>query len=693
MDLLVPAKYRADIVGMRAIAVLGVVAFHAFPGRMPGGFIGVDVFFVLSGYLISLIIIENLASQSFSFRDFYSRRIIRIFPALITTLVGTLILSWLVMIADELNDLGFQIIAGMGFFSNFVLWGQTGYFDSSAEYKPLLHLWSLAVEEQYYIFWPLMLWFFWKRRSNVLTLISILLIGSFLFNVKFYESDKIGAFYLPYGRIWEFLCGATLAYFVIEEQDSLKNIKMKFGNLLSRIIGLKRSESNEHVFSSFLSVIGISLLAFGFFRLDKTMIYPGFWTIIPVLGTVLLIMAGPNGWVNQNILSQPVLIWFGLISYSLYLWHWPLISFMWIVESGTPSTLARFTSVVISIVLAWLTTRFIERPFRFGKGRIYIKATYLCVASLILVTTSLLINQSDLSKSRGFQDLAIKRNGFEHALGTSLDWYEGKNNWLFLGNNYSDSVAKLKLDIEPTTSEINFVVETFAKAASAASLHGTQMSLIIGPSKENVYQEYLPDDLEPSIKKYSSFFLSGLSQIPNLNLYNPTNELISSKKSQGILYWKSDTHWNAKGAYIAYQGFANSLGLPVPNIEFTQGTQHRGDLIDIAKLKNFPLDPEDNWDIAWKRKPAWSKTLYKSQKSDPFGPIERVINNESPSDEYVWVIGDSFSEAMRDYFNSTFREVFYVGHWSDKLPILSSLISDSQKKPDHVVVIRAERTF
>src|SRR5690348_11726570 len=156
-------KYRPDIDGLRAVAVLSVVAFHAFPGLLKGGFIGVDIFFVISGFLISSIIVKNLELGQFSFLEFYSRRIRRIFPALILVLVSCAAAGWYLISEGEYANLGKDITGGAGFVSNFVLWGESGYFDRASDSKPLLHLWSLGIEEQFYVFWPLMAWFAWKR--------------------------------------------------------------------------------------------------------------------------------------------------------------------------------------------------------------------------------------------------------------------------------------------------------------------------------------------------------------------------------------------------------------------------------------------------------------------------------------------------------------------------------------------------
>ncbi len=205
-------RYRADIDGLRAIAVLSVVGFHAFPYWVHGGFIGVDIFFVISGFLISRIILASLEQDRFSFVEFYSRRIRRIFPALLLVLLASLAFGWFTLLADEYAQLGKHIAGGAGFTSNFLLWNESGYFDNSAETKPLLHLWSLSIEEQFYIVWPLMLWIMRNQRFNLLriALFAAALI-TFLFNVIQIHIDPTAAFYSPQTRFWELLIGSILA--------------------------------------------------------------------------------------------------------------------------------------------------------------------------------------------------------------------------------------------------------------------------------------------------------------------------------------------------------------------------------------------------------------------------------------------------------------------------------------------------
>jgi peptidoglycan/LPS O-acetylase OafA/YrhL len=225
-------KYRPDIDGLRAVAVLAVVAFHAFPSWAKGGFIGVDVFFVISGYLISIIIFENLERGTFSFTEFYARRIRRIFPALLLVLIVCLTIGWFTLLADEYKQLGKHTVAGAGFISNFILWNEAGYFDNSAETKPLLHLWSLGVEEQFYIFWPLLLWFAWKHKFSLLTLTILVALASFVLNIKGIKHDMVATFYSPQTRFWELLCGSLLSWITVYKKDVFFNFKIKIDFLL-----------------------------------------------------------------------------------------------------------------------------------------------------------------------------------------------------------------------------------------------------------------------------------------------------------------------------------------------------------------------------------------------------------------------------------------------------------------------------
>ncbi|SIR84383.1 Peptidoglycan/LPS O-acetylase OafA/YrhL, contains acyltransferase and SGNH-hydrolase domains [Pseudomonas sp. B10] len=338
-------KYRPDIDGLRAIAVLAVVGFHAFPSLIRGGFVGVDVFFVISGFLISSIIFGSLDRSSFSFAEFYGRRVRRIFPALITVLLVTLLAGWFLLFVDEYAQLGKHTAAGAGFISNLVLWGESGYFDNSAETKPLLHLWSLGIEEQFYIVWPILLVAIHKLRLNALWGLVTVACISFALNLIGVQTDQVATFYSPQTRFWELLVGAGLAYLTMYRPD------------LSEA-------SNGSVARHSKSLLGAALVMTAVLLANKEKAFPGWWATLPVIGAALLISAGPHAWLNRVVLSNRLMVWIGLISFPLYLWHWPLLSFARIVQGGEPPLAMRVALVLASIVLAWATYALIERRVR-----------------------------------------------------------------------------------------------------------------------------------------------------------------------------------------------------------------------------------------------------------------------------------------------------------------------------------------
>lgn len=359
-------KYRPDIDGLRAIAILSVVGFHAFPLWFSGGFVGVDIFFVISGFLISTIIIGSLERNSFSFVEFYIRRIRRIFPALLLVLCASFAFGWYALLAEEYKQLGKHIAGGAGFVSNYLFWDESGYFDNAAETKPLLHLWSLGVEEQYYIFWPLFLWLAWKKRFNLLTITIAVAVISFVLNIGKVHGDAAAAFYSPQTRFWELLTGSILAYIILHKRKVFPGLKQKLDKLLVQIVYDQTQVVNGKTLRNVQSVFGGALIVIGILVITKDRHFPGWWAVLPTAGAALVISAGSQAWLNRVVLSNRVLVWFGLISFPLYLWHWPLLSFARIVEGSTPSVETRIAAVLISIAFAWFTYRFIERPIRFG---------------------------------------------------------------------------------------------------------------------------------------------------------------------------------------------------------------------------------------------------------------------------------------------------------------------------------------
>ncbi|MGO9487277.1 MAG: acyltransferase family protein [Rhodomicrobium sp.] len=363
-------KYRADIDGLRAVAVLSVVGFHAFPNVVRGGFIGVDIFFVISGFLISTIIFKNLERGTFSFSEFYSRRIRRIFPALLIVLVSCFAFGWFALLSDEFKQLGKHIAGGAGFISNFLFWNEKGYFDNAAETKPLLHLWSLGIEEQFYIAWPFLIWVAWSKRLNLAYIITAIAIISFTLNIRGIGIDTVATFYSPQTRFWELLCGSLLAWLTLYKPGAFVCQKQRLDIGIGRLFYGRWPESGGNEFNDVQSIFGLLLIALGMGLISKDTYFPGAWALLPTLGTVLIISAGAKAWLNRTVLSNRVLVWFGIISFPLYLWHWPLLSFSRIIQRETP--LWNTLLVFIAIVLAWITYRLIEHPIRFSKrGNLY----------------------------------------------------------------------------------------------------------------------------------------------------------------------------------------------------------------------------------------------------------------------------------------------------------------------------------
>lgn len=337
--------YRADIDGLRAVAVLSVVGYHAF--SLSSGFIGVDIFFVISGFLISSVILESLRRNTFSLTAFYLRRVRRIFPALLLVLFASYAFGWLVLLPDEYRQLGKHIAGSAGFVANLVLWNETGYFDARAAATPLRHLWSLGIEEQYYIVWPSLVWLAWKWRVNALGLSIAIALISFALNIGHVYVDPNAAFYSPQTRLWELLIGSALAC-------------LAFHNQYSRI------DRNTRL-ATLRSFAGAGLIAIGLLTITEERAFPGWWALLPTAGAALIISAGEQAGLNRSVLSHRLLVWFGLISYPLYLWHWPLLSFAHIVEIDRPSRAIRVAAVFVSVVLAWLTYELVEKPLRSGQ--------------------------------------------------------------------------------------------------------------------------------------------------------------------------------------------------------------------------------------------------------------------------------------------------------------------------------------
>jgi peptidoglycan/LPS O-acetylase OafA/YrhL len=330
--------YRPEIDGLRAVAVLPVVLFHAGFSLVPGGFVGVDVFFVISGYLITSILYREAREGRFSVLRFYERRIRRIFPALFVMLAACFVVGWFILLPDRYLDLARDGAATTLFASNITFWLTTGYFDTQAAFRPLLHTWSLAVEEQYYILFPLALWAIVRWRVDRVALaIGLLALLSLALSIWMVSAHASAAFYLLPSRAWELLIGSLLAV--------APAYTGRHGNLIA--------------------FAGLGAIAAAVLTFREGMPFPGASALLPTLGAAAVIY-GAQGTLAGRLLSLPPMRGVGLISYSFYLWHWPVIVFARILNGGYLDRDAAIPAVLLSLVLATLSWRFVEQPVRVG---------------------------------------------------------------------------------------------------------------------------------------------------------------------------------------------------------------------------------------------------------------------------------------------------------------------------------------
>jgi peptidoglycan/LPS O-acetylase OafA/YrhL len=341
-------QYRREIDGLRALAVIPVLLFHAGFQSFSGGYIGVDIFFVISGYLITSIIINELHAGTFSILKFYERRARRILPALFLVMLASLPFAWLWISPTGLYDFSKSVVAVSLFLSNILFWKEAGYFATANELKPLLHTWSLAVEEQYYVLFPLFLMLAWRFSQR--WIISLLFVAALLslaaseWALTRYTS---ASFYLLPTRGWELLIGALAAFYLFKNTHS--------------------DEKSSHlklVASQVASLVGLLLITYGIFAYDKFTPFPGVNALVPTIGAVLIVLFANTHTLVGKLLGSKWLVGIGLISYSTYLWHQPLFSFARFSNVQEPSKVVYLLLILLSLLLAYLTWRFVETPFR-----------------------------------------------------------------------------------------------------------------------------------------------------------------------------------------------------------------------------------------------------------------------------------------------------------------------------------------
>ena len=430
-------KYRAEIDGLRALAVLPVILFHAGFEWFSGGYVGVDVFFVISGYLITSIIISEMDEKKFSIINFYERRARRILPALFFVMAISLPFAWLWLSPSDLKDFGQSLIAVSTFSSNILFWSESGYFDTAAELKPLLHTWSLAVEEQYYILFPIFLMLTWPLGIKwILILLSIVFFISLgVAQWGAYNSPSAAFFLLP-TRGWELLIGVFAAIY-------LKNNTHFKSNSLNQV----------------LSLLGFGMIVYSIIAFDKTTPFPSLYALIPTVGTGLLILCSVPKTLIHKLLSLKFISGIGLISYSAYLWHQPLLAFARHRFLGEISELILITLCLISMALAWFSWKFIEAPFRnkkiFTRKKVFL---FSMVCVVIFTSLGLLLHFKNGYVDRvkfteelvnSFERPALENcfdTPFNHSAeqwGCTLGRGDGEINFILFGDSHSLSLKTL----------------------------------------------------------------------------------------------------------------------------------------------------------------------------------------------------------------------------------------------------------
>ena len=381
-------QYRAEIDGLRALAVLPVILFHAGFEWFSGGFVGVDVFFVISGYLITTILIEDIENKRFSIVNFYERRARRILPALFFVMLVCIPFAWMWMLPGQMKDFSQSLIAVSLFASNILFWKESSYFAEAAEEKPLLHTWSLAVEEQYYVLFPIFLILAWRFGKNrVFWMIVVMAAISLLLSEWGWRNNATANFYLAPTRAWELFAG-SIAAFIIQKNGVQKN--------------------------NFLSLIGLAAIIFSIFFYDEATPFPSVYALVPVLGVVLLVLYADKETFSAKLLSTKGFVGIGLISYSAYLWHQPLFAFARIRSLEHPSASLMIALTLASIALAYLSWRHIEKPFR---NKVKVNSLNVFITFAVVISSFLSI---------GF--LGHYENGFKSRFSDYATILDAKNN-------------------------------------------------------------------------------------------------------------------------------------------------------------------------------------------------------------------------------------------------------------------------
>ena len=424
-------KYRPEIDGLRALAVLPVILFHAGYNNFEGGYVGVDIFFVISGYLISSIIIYEVELDKFSLKNFYERRARRILPALFSVILISAPFAWFILLPADLELFNNSAFSALTFWSNYIFYFEIDYFETSSRLKPLLHTWSLSIEEQFYIIFPILLLFFFKfKKKYFIIFISIIAILSLLVaqwggNLKltypfiekeilFFNQSALTNFFLPFGRIWELIIGILISFYI-------------------------KKNGQPNYYNQIFSLIGIVLILYSIFTFTKETNYPSFQTLFPTVGTALIIIFTNKNTLAFKLFSQKILVFFGLISYSAYLYHYPIFTFVEYSNFIEFNNLNKIFLIFLTFILSYLSWKFIEKPFR-KKSIISSKNFYFFLGLLYSLVLILFVitNNNKGFKSRfdkDFENFSINFNIKELEEETSVFKDELRKNDGFANDN------------------------------------------------------------------------------------------------------------------------------------------------------------------------------------------------------------------------------------------------------------------
>ncbi len=505
-------KYSKEIDGLRGVAVLSVLCFHLGIAAFSGGFVGVDIFFVISGFLITKIITDEVRKTAeFDFKNFYIRRIRRLFPALAFTLVLSFSCALLLFSPDFLARFGLSLLASLFSVSNFYFWKTNDYFAPGAELEPLLHTWSLSVEEQFYLAWPFVLVFLLKRsRAHLpLYILTALLFLSLGANHYFHNQKELIFYLIPF-RVFELAIGGLLTW-------------------------APRMQKAKPVFMQTIALAGMALIAYAVFAFDESIVFPSFNALIPCIGAAMVIYAGNNN-LSSFVLGNRLLISTGLISYSLYLIHWPMLVFYKYYKDIDVLNGAEILALsVTAFAIAWGMFRFVEQPFRFKKTSNQKNAVF--ITSVMVITALTGIAAIYAYKSHGmswrFPDHAIFKNsgyaGDKYAWETYIGQPDADKKIIMYGDSHSKQYLS--------------ALEAFSKETGIGIHYLGHPACLALPGLTNVYKGQTHQSCTGMLDKLKN--LAQGNNMPVMFAYRYTKKIVDSESGRHFDYKNDEVEFTA----------------------------------------------------------------------------------------------------------------------------------------------------